>query len=257
MKFFLAAALTYIATTTHGYVFAQTQCDLLASYERDHMAVAPAIGIDALTQSLGIAKTACQKDIADYPDELRLKFQLARVFLADDMKDEGLALMQRVADQEYPAAQYWMGLVYREGHLVWQDNTAAADWYERAVAGGNTHAMYNLAIMKRLGAGYPTDLEGSVELYKQAAGLGHVSAMANLRTMHLRGMGTPQDDDAAFAVMLSAASLGNVDAMYNIATFYEQGIGTPSDLGEAIKWYKEAAALGDQDAITAVKELSP
>lgn len=239
-----------------GHADQQTQCDLLASYERDHMSVAPAVDIDALTRMTHQATVACQNDLISYPDIPRLKFQLARVLLADDLPDEGLAMMQEAADIGYPAAQYWLGLIYREGTIIPQDNEAAAEWYSRAAEAGNSYAMYNLAVMKRRGNGVQTDLKGAFELYQRASDLGHINATTNLGTAYLKGLGVSQNDEAAFTAMLLAAERGSVDAMYNLGFFHEKAIGTSKNIERAIEWYQKAADHGDQSAAAAVIELS-
>lgn len=256
MKYTVLTTIAFSLIASLGNTAPQTQCDLLSSYERDHLATATAVDTPTLIRTLEDAKLACENDIVDHPEEPRLKFQLARILLADDMNDEGLTLMRQVADQGYPVAQYWIGLIYREGNLVPQDNEVAAQWYARSAESGNPYAMYNLAVMKRRGTGVETDLVGAVALYQSAADLGHVSAMANLGTMHLKGLGTPQDDDAAFTLMRLAAQLGSMDAMYNMGFFYETGIGTTKDIDAALEWYGEAANLGDDDAAAAVSALS-
>lgn len=256
MKLTVLTTAAFILNALPVSAAPQTQCDLLTSYDRDHMAVAPAVDIPTLTRTLPDAKIACLNDIAAHPDEPRLKFQLARIFLADGLSDDGLTLMQQVAEQGYPVAQYWIGLMHRDGRLVPQDDEIAAEWYGRAIQGGNPHAMYNLAVMKRRGVGVQTDLAGAVALYQRAAGLGHLGALTNLGTMQLKGLGTPQDHDAAFTAMLSAAEQGSIDAMYNMGFFYETGVGTTKDLDTALKWYGQAADLGDKDAAAAVRALS-
>ncbi|NSX55277.1 tetratricopeptide repeat protein [Parasulfitobacter algicola] len=231
------------------------KCDRLASYGRDHQTVSEAIEVDILVRHLPDAILACQNAFNTYPENLRFKFQLARAYLADDNAEHGLPLMLKTAELGYPAAQYQMGLIYREGRLLPQDNAIAREWYDRAVAAGNAHAMYNLGVMKRRGIGGEADLTGAVNLYQHAADLGHADAWANLGMMHLKGLGADQNDRMAFEATLKAAERSSLIGMYNAGYFYEEGIGTRADRAKAIEWYRRAADLGDHEAQAALESL--
>lgn len=51
-----------------------------------------------------------------------------------------------LAEQEYAAAQYNLGLMYNNGEGVPQNYTEAVRWYRMAAENGNTEAQYTLGV---------------------------------------------------------------------------------------------------------------
>ena len=78
---------------------------------------------------------------------------------------------------------YNLGLVYENGQGVPQDYVKAREWYEKAVAKDNAHAMSNLGILYENGYGVPQDYAKAREWYEKAAAKGE--ADANMRLERL------------------------------------------------------------------------
>jgi TPR repeat protein len=66
-------------------------------------------------------------------------------------------LFRSLAELGYPAAQFQLGFLYRQGDGVPQDYAEAAKWLQLAAGQGHVWAQSNLAFMYREGEGMPQD----------------------------------------------------------------------------------------------------
>ncbi len=62
-----------------------------------------------------------------------------------------------LAEQGAANAQYNLGLMYRKGRGVRQDDAEAVGWYRKAAEQGYAKAQYNLGVMYDNGEGVPQD----------------------------------------------------------------------------------------------------
>jgi TPR repeat protein len=133
---------------------------------------------------------------------------------ANNREDYATALREwrPLAEKGDALAQYNLGVLYRKGRGVTQDDVQARKWYDKAAVQGHAKAQYNLGTLYFNGEGVPKD-------YKQA-----------LRWFHL------------------AADQGEAVAQTKIAIMYEDAQGVPHDLIQAYKWYSLAITSGDKPA---------
>ncbi len=113
---------------------------------------------------------------------------------------------------------------------------------------GNATAQNNLGVMYREGEGVPQDDEEAVRWYRRAAVQGHAGAQNNLGLMYAEGRGVPPDDKEAARWFRLAAAQGDAKAQYNLGLMYAEGQGVPQDVVQAHLWMNLAAAQGDEDA---------
>ncbi len=83
--------------------------------------------------------------------------------------------------------------------------TALREWHPLAKQ-GNAKAQYNLGVMYRKGQGVPQDDAEAVKWYRKAAEQGYAGAQNNLGFMYGKGQGVPQDDAQAHMWYNLAAS---------------------------------------------------
>ncbi len=107
----------------------------------------------------------------------------------------GIALREwrPLAEQGNAKAQYNLGLMYRNGHGVPQDDAEAMGWWRKAAEQGNAGAQNNLGVMYRNGHGVPQDDAEAVGWYRKAAEQGYATAQHNLGVMYGKGLGVPLD----------------------------------------------------------------
>jgi TPR repeat protein len=141
-------------------------------------------------------------------------------------------------------AQNKLGLMYRNGWGVPQDNTEAVKWYRRAAEKGDASAQYSLGSMYEDGRGVPQSFGSAVEWYLKAAEQNEIRAQFDLGAMYAEGQSVPQNFVQALNWFRKAAEQGSTDAQNNLGFMYSSGYGVPRDYSEAVKWYGLAAERG-------------
>ena len=86
--------------------------------------------------------------------------------------------------------------------------TALKEWRPLAEQ-GEARAQTNLGVMYRLGEGVPQDDTEAVRWYRRAAEQGHTKAQFKLGAMYFMGRGVPQDDVQAHMWLNLAAAPGH------------------------------------------------
>ena len=99
-----------------------------------------------------------------------------------------------LAEQGIARAQSNLGLMYRQGHGVPQDDKTAVKWYTLAAEQGYATAQYNLGWMYDTGRGVPQDDKTAVKWYRLAAEQEDAGAQTGLGAMYATGRGVIQDN---------------------------------------------------------------
>jgi TPR repeat protein len=140
---------------------------------------------------------------------------------------------RRAAENGSAPAQFNLGLMYRKGRGVHQDDSKAVQWYEKAAAQGHGMATVNLGFMLENGSGTPKDGRRAIELYKKAAMQGVAVAQFNLGVHYAKAEVIPKDCIRAYAWLRLAADNGYADAERDLELIGNQL--TPSQTEEARK----------------------
>jgi TPR repeat protein len=159
-----------------------------------------------------------------------------------------LSEWEPLAENGNAKAQYNLGLLYRLGKSVSQNDRTAVKWYTLAAQQGSAEAQFNLGFMYDYGHGVPENDSTSVKWYTLAAEQGHAQAQSNLGVMNRLGEGVPQNDKVAIKWYTLAAAQGLADAQNNIGVMYYDGTGVPQNYELAVKWYTLAAQQGLAEA---------
>ena len=122
-----------------------------------------------------------------------------------DHKEE-YRLIKPLADQGDASAQYYLGVMYDDGHGLPQDYKEAMRWYGKAADKGNAEAQCNLGSMYVKGHGVPQDYNKASMWYEMAAGKGNAKAQFNMGELYASGKGVPQDYVLAYMWFTLAAS---------------------------------------------------
>jgi TPR repeat protein len=125
--------------------------------------------------------------------------------------------------------------------------TALREWRPLAEK-GDALAQYNLGLLYRKGRGVTQDDVQARKWYDKAAVQGHAKAQYNLGTLYFNGEGVPKDYQQALRWFRLAADQGEAIAQTKIAIMYEDAQGVPHDRVEAYKWYSLAITSGDKPA---------
>jgi hypothetical protein len=172
-----------------------------------------------------------------------------------EQEDSNIFELRKRAEQGDAAAQYNLGLMYRNGEGVPQSDADAVEWYRKAAEQGLAAAQCNLGLMYYLGNGVPESYADAVEWYRKAAEQGYARAQYKLGCMYLYGKGVPQSDADAVEWYSKAAEQGDADAQFLLGQMYEDGNGVPQSYTDAVKWYRKAAEQVEQCTFSPYYEL--
>ena len=116
-------------------------------------------------------------------------------FLAYSKGDYATALkeLEPLAAQGEALAQFGMGLMYKNGRGVPQNDQQAADWYRKAAEQGIPPAQNNLALMYASGEGIAQDYQQAADWFHKAADKNIAQAQYSLGMLYINGEGVTQD----------------------------------------------------------------
>lgn len=197
---------------------------------------------------------------------------------AGNLKHEIVDLYTRSAAQEFPDAQFTLGISYINGDLVEIDEEKGLSLLKSAAklknvlaqfeigrilitrkseddkrtgvsyfaSAAKTHppAMTGLAICYRNGIGIPKDADKAHSWFEKAAEHDDAFALNYLGLYHLE----KKQGKQAFTAFSRAAQLGMASAKINLAICYLEGKGVKRDVSKAIEWLEDAATGGNGKA---------
>jgi len=103
-----------------------------------------------------------------------------------------------LAEQGNAQAQFSIGVMYRQGQGVAQDDKQAVDWWSKASEQGHVEAQDNLGLRYARGQGVAQDLVQADKWFTIAAAAGNETAMKNKKAVEAR---MPPDKAAAANAM--------------------------------------------------------
>jgi uncharacterized protein len=197
-----------------------------------------------------------------------------------------LRILEPLAESGDPVAQLNLGVMYRRGHGLEQDEARGLQLYKLSAEQGFAGAQHNLGAVLLNSATTLAERSAAVELFKLAAeqgnepsaqvldelfkiGLeaaksgnyeealknwaplaesGSAQAQMNLGTMYSKGDGVKKDQKLAFSFYLKAAEQGIMKGQFLVGQMYQDGEGTDKKPVEALKWFLRAAKQGDSNS---------
>lgn len=129
-----------------------------------------------------------------------------------------------------------------------EDYSAALREWRPLAEQGDALAQYNLGVLYRKGRGVPQDDVQARQWFAKSAAQGQAKAQFNLGTLYFNGEGVPKDYQQALRWLRLAADQGEALAQTKIAIMYDHGQGVPKNIVQAHKWYSLAATNGDKPA---------
>jgi TPR repeat protein/serine/threonine protein kinase len=155
-----------------------------------------------------------------------------------------VASYRAAAAQGDARAQCNLGVCYKDGRGVMQDQAQAIHWYRLAAEQGHAAAQFNLGACYHHGAGIAQNLGQAVGWYRLAAEQDYPHAQFQLADCYAQGVGVLQDKTEAVGCYSLAAKQGHADAQFNLALCYDRGDGVPQNKAHAVRWYRLAAEQG-------------
>jgi len=161
---------------------------------------------------------------------------------ADQASDPQVALriLQPMAADGQPMAQYMLGLMYDRGNGVARDDIAAADWYRKAALQNHAGAEIQLALLYKNGKGLTKDDAAAAGWLRKAADQNVAAAEGMLGQLYLDGDGVTKDKTSAVAWLRKGADAGDAGAQLILAGLCVEGRDVPKDRAQAYVWARLA-----------------
>ncbi len=143
-------------------------------------------------------------------------YNLALALLATGKEADGkraVAALEIAAKANIGDAEHALGVLYKQGRAVPQDNAKAAEWMAKAAESGNVAGEIEYAIMLFNGEGVATDETAAARLFLRAAYKGNAIAQNRIARLYLAGRGIAPDSAEAAAWHLAARAQGLDDPM--------------------------------------------
>jgi uncharacterized protein len=155
---------------------------------------------------------------------------------------KALQLLGTLADQDNPAAEHALGVMYINGLGVPQDYTVGMRWLRLAADKGLAEAQNEVGFLYQRGLGVERNQAEAVKWFRRAADQGgSVVAQTNLADCYVLGLGVTQDFDQALKWYRIAADQGSSYGENVMGVAYEHGFHVAQDDAEAFRWYRRAA----------------
>jgi TPR repeat protein len=249
----ILCALRLVLNTS---AFAQdivTDCDKYAASHLDPQR--KAAGVTFENMNVALAVPACEDAVRQYPNSVRLAYQLGRTYEKADKLTAAVEQYRKAADQNYAAAQLTLGGLYANGEGVPKDDQQYIFWARKAADQGYAVAQDALGYAYSDGRGVPKDDQQAAVWFRKAADQGYAPAQDRLGFMYQNGEGVPKDDQQAVAWFRKAADQGYAFAQYRLGAMYANGEGVAKDDQQAVVWFRKAAEQGNKEAKTKLDEL--
>ena len=125
----------------------------------------------------------------------------------------------------------------------------AVVWYTKAISGGNSDAMHNLAIAYDNGdLGLTQSSTKANELLYLAAEKGNARSRFELGKNYRYGKGVEIDFNRCAELWEQSAKQGNLRAQCDLACMYRDGTGVETDFNRCVELLEQSAKQGNSDA---------
>ncbi|MDA7984965.1 MAG: sel1 repeat family protein [Alphaproteobacteria bacterium] len=166
-------------------------------------------------------------------------------------------ILEPPSDRGEAEAQYFLGIIHRDGLDTEADPAAAARLFRAAAAEGHENAAYSLGLLFKEGEGVAQNYQEAAKLFYQASHAGkHAEALYHLALLHEKGRGVKRDREFALQLHGEAAALSYPQAHFRLGEIYEKGLlRVERDFRIAYAWYSMSSSSGYERATEAAENL--
>ena len=161
-----------------------------------------------------------------------------------DQRDEAAEDLERLAEYGDVHAQYFLGLLYRDGGLLLPDTEQAVRWLELAAKRNLPAAQYALGKLYLSDDPEVHDADDGIQWLERAAQNGNADAAYHLGKEYLTGKSVQKDAVKAAEYLRHAADQNHRWANYLLGKLYLTGNGVPKDEETAWNCFRIADAYG-------------
>ena len=175
---------------------------------------------------------------------LRLRARIENEKLPLAQRDEAAEDLERLAEHGDVHAQYFLGLLYRDGGLLLPDAEQAAHWLELVAKRNLQAAQYALGKLYLSDDPEVHDTSDGIQWLERAARNGNADAAYCLGKEYLIGRSVQKDAVKAAEYLRHAADQNHPWASYLLGKLYLTGSGVPKDEEAAWNCFRMADAYG-------------
>ena len=175
---------------------------------------------------------------------LRLRARIEDNKLPLDQRDEAVEDLERLAEYGDVHAQYFLGLLYRDGGLLLPDAEQAARWLELAAKRDLPAAQYALGKLYLSDDPGVNDVDDGLQWLERAARNGNADAAYRLGKEYLTGKFVQKDAVKAAEYLRRTADQDHPWASYLLGKLYLTGNGVPKNEEAAWNCFRMADAYG-------------
>ena len=159
--------------------------------------------------------------------------------------------LKKSAEAGDAESQVKLGIAYRDGKGVPQNEETAVAWFRKAAEQGNPRGQDNYGFMLLRGRGIPQDEKEAVKWFERCAAQGNHWGLNNLANCYERGEGVKRDAKKSTELRKQAVAAGSDYACIALANEYLPGASESPDWGKARAWLEKGAAMnGERSAST-------
>ena len=177
---------------------------------------------------------------------LRARIEDSRLPLAQ--RDEAVEDLEQLAEYGDVYAQYFLGLLYRDGGLLLPDLEQAVHWLELAAKRNLPEAQYALGKLYLSDDSEVRDIDDGLQWMERAARNGNGDAAYRLGKEYLTGKSVQKDAARAAEYLRHAADQNHPWASYLLGKLYLTGNGIHKDEEAAWNCFRMADAYGHSNA---------
>ena len=175
---------------------------------------------------------------------LRLRARIEDNKLPLDQRDEAVEDLEGLAEYGDVHAQYFLGLLYRDGGLLLPDAEQAVHWLELAAKRNLSAAQYALGKLYLSDNPEVRDIDDGLQWLERAAQNGNTDAAYRLGKKYLTGKSVQKDAARAAEYLRHAADQNHPWANYLLGKLYLTGNGVLKDEEAAWNCFRIADAYG-------------
>ena len=175
---------------------------------------------------------------------LRLRARIEDSKLPLAQRDEAVEDLEQLAKYGDVHAQYFLGLLYRDGGLLLPNAEQAAHWLELAAKQNLPAAQYALGKLYLSDDPEVRDIDEGIQWLKRAAQNGNADAAYRLGKEYLTGKSVQKNAVKAAEYLRYAADQNHPWASYLLGKLYLTGNGVPKDEEAAWNCFRIANAYG-------------
>ena len=169
----------------------------------------------------------------------------------------GLAMLETLAADDYPAALVALGELYIEGipHALDAAPEKGIALLQRAADGGDANAMMLLGDALARLQGASVDPSKILASYRRAADLGRVDALLRIGDFWSEGTIVPVDLGKGYTAYEEATDAGSTSARLRLAEMLARGHGVAADPAIGLQMVRDEAEGGNTTALLLLAEL--